>query len=56
MPLIAYVRWVSILMRLYSDRNEASEIMKVAGRTWTENKQQLQACSEAEAEELAKRV
>lgn len=54
--MVSYTEWVSILMRRYSDTNDATEIMSVAGRTWSANRDLLKDASQSEAEEISKQV
>lgn len=53
--MVTYRQWVSILFEIYGDTNESTEIMRVAGREWSAQKEAFQNATMAEAREYARR-
>lgn len=53
--MVSYRDWVSVLFETYPEA-DATEVVAVAGRTWTENKPLLSSSSLSEAREYAKQV
>lgn len=53
--MVSYTRWVSILFETYPEA-AATEVVSVAGDTWSANKATISSATVAEARELAKQV
>ena len=53
--MVSYSKWVSILFETYPEA-DGTEVVSVAGSTWSENKDLLSGATVAEARNLAEKV